>query len=158
MDISCDYRDLLSALNKHRAKYLVTGAYAVTFYTEPRFTKDLDIWVKADPGNAKRLQEALLEFGAPLKNISKEDFCDKKIIYQIGVAPIRIDIMMGIPGLEFDRAWKNRKRTTYAGVPINILGIRDLIRSKRKAGREQDILDLKKLSRKLRTMSGGRKA
>ena len=148
MDISRDYKDLFRTLNAHKVKYLVIGAYAVTFYTEPRFTKDLDVWASNDPVNAERLHRALVAFGAPLKSISVEDLTDKKIIYQIGIAPIRIDIMMGLSGLIFDRAWKNRKRTRYDRVPINVLGLRELIYSKKRTGREQDILDLKKLTNK----------
>ncbi len=148
MDISLDYRDLLRILNKHKVKYLVIGAYAVAFYTEPRYTKDLDIWVSNDRANAKRLHKALADFGAPLKGVSAEDFANKKMIYQIGVAPVRIDILMDASGIKFENAWKNRKKSKYGGVSINILGIKELIYSKKKAGREQDVSDIKKLTNK----------
>ena len=82
MGISHDYKDLFKTLNKHKVKYLIVGAYAVTFYTEPRFTKDLDIWVSNDIINARRLYPALASFGAPLKGISVKDFTNKKTIYQ----------------------------------------------------------------------------
>jgi len=145
MDISYDYRDLFKVLNRYKVRYLVVGAYAVVFYAEPRFTKDLDIWVEPSEQNAKRLYKALTKFGAPLKGITLEDFTNGKMIYQIGVAPVRIDIMMGISGLKFYRAWKNRKQSKYAGISINILGFKELIYSKKKAGRAQDFLDIKKL-------------
>lgn len=145
MDISSDYRDLFRVLNRYKVRYIVAGAYAAIYYTEPRFTKDLDIWVEADKENAHKLYNALAEFGAPLKGISVEDFIDKNIIYQIGVMPIRVDIMMSLPGVAFKQAWKNRKKTKYADIPINLLGIRELIASKKKAKRDQDILDLEKL-------------
>jgi predicted nucleotidyltransferase len=148
VDISYDYRDLFKTLNGHKVKYLVIGAYAVAFYTEPRYTKDLDIWAGNDIINAERLYNALVDFGAPLKGISIEDFADKKMIYQIGVAPVRIDILTGISGIKFENAWKNRKRTNYGGIPISIIGIKELIYSKKKIKREQDILDVKKLSNK----------
>lgn len=148
MDISLDYRDLFKTLNRHKVKYLVIGAYAVTFYTEPRYTKDLDIWVSNDLTNARHLFKALLGFGAPLKSLSIEDFTNEKMIYQIGVAPVRIDILMGMSRIKFMTAWKNRKRTRYGGIPINILGIKELIYSKKFTKREQDILDIKKLSNK----------
>lgn len=146
MDISYDYKDLFKRLNKHKVKCLIVGAYAVTFYTEPRFTNDLDIWVNNDIINAQRLYQALASFGAPLKNISVKDFTNKKTIYQIGIAPVRVDIIMGLPGLKFENAWKNRKKSGYGGVPINILGIKELIYSKKKTKRGQDILDIKKLT------------
>ena len=154
MDISYDYRDLFKVLNRYRVRYLIVGAYAVTFYTEPRFTKDLDIWVEANIQNAERLYKALTKFGAPLKNIRLKDFTNERMIYQIGVAPVRIDIMMGLPGLKFEQAWKNRRKSKYADIAINILGIKELIYSKRKTKRVQDILDIKRLIR--RTKTGGR--
>lgn len=145
MDISSDYKDLFKTLNRHKVKYLVIGAYAVAFYAEPRYTKDIDIWASNAAANAKSIYNALVEFGAPLKSMSVKDFTNKKTIYQIGVAPVRIDILMGASGIKFENAWKNRKRTRYGGVPINVLGIKELIYSKKKAGRELDISDLKKL-------------
>lgn len=148
MDISSDYRDLFKVLNAHKVKYLVIGAYAVAFYSEPRYTKDIDIWVSNDAVNAKRLYEALLDFGAPLKGVSIKDFTNKKTIYQIGVAPVRIDILLSASGIDFKKAWGNRKRTRYGGVPINMLGLKELIYSKKKAGREHDIMDMKKLLNK----------
>ncbi len=123
MDISYDYRDLFKVLNRYKVRYLVIGAYAVVFYTEPRFTKDLDIWVEPSEQNAKRIYQALTKFGAALKGITFEDFTNEKIIYQIGIAPVRIDIMMGISGLRFDRAWKNRKKSKYAGISISATNI-----------------------------------
>jgi len=148
MDISLDYEDLFKTLNRHKVKYLVIGAYAVAFYTEPRYTKDLDIWASNDKANTSHLYKALTDFGAPLKGISAKDFSNRKIIYQIGVAPVRIDILMDVPGIRFENAWKNRKRTHYGGIPVNILGIKELIYSKKKSGRECDISDIKKLANK----------
>lgn len=148
MDISSDYKDLFRTLNKRKVKYLVIGAYAVAFYAEPRYTKDIDIWISNDVANIGRLYKALVDFGAPLKGVSVVDFANKKMIYQIGVAPVRIDILMGISGIKFESAWQNRKRTFYGGIAINVLGIKELIFSKKKAGREHDILDIKKLTNK----------
>jgi len=133
------------------------GAYAVVYYTEPRFTKDIDIWVNQDIKNAHKLCKALKEFGAPLKDISVTDFTNKKMIYQIGVAPIRIDIILGLYNLKFNSAWKNRTRTKYGGVPINVLGINELIKSKKKSKRAQDRLDLKKLKTRFKNKRSGNK-
>ena len=148
MDISSDYKDLFKTLNRHKVKYLVIGAYAVAFYAEPRYTKDVDIWASNDTTNIERLYKALIDFGAPLKGVSAADFANKKMIYQIGVAPVRIDILMGVSGMKFENAWQNRKRTFYGGISINILGIEELIYSKKKTGREHDISDMKKLTNK----------
>lgn len=145
MDISYDYRDLFKTLNKYKVQYLVVGAYAVGYYAEPRFTKDLDIWVNPDNKNVPRVYKALKEFGAPLKGVEIQDFSNKKMFYQIGVAPVRIDIITGLGPLKFDVAWKNRRKTKYAGISINIIGLKDLIKSKKIYRRKQDILDIEKL-------------
>lgn len=150
MDISSDYRELFKILNIYKVKYMLVGAYAVSYYTQPRFTKDLDIWVKPDMQNAKRVYSALKKFGAPLRDIYPKDFTEQNMVFQIGVAPIRVDIMMGLAGVKFDSAWKKRVRAKYGNVSINILGIGELIKSKRKIKRPQDRLDLEKLLKKVK--------
>lgn len=145
MSINSDFRDLLKILNDWGVRYLIAGGYAVMFYTEPRFTKDIDIWVEPTPAIAQKVWQALAEFGAPLEQASLADFCNKELIYQIGVAPNRIDIMMDIPGVDFKEAWKNKSESQYGDVPIFILGLDELIKAKQQAGRDQDLLDLKNL-------------
>lgn len=145
MEVNPDFKDLLKILNDYRVKYLIAGGYAVMYYTEPRFTKDIDIWTKPTRLNAQKLWNALAEFGAPLEQVTLDDFCNKELIYQIGIAPNRIDIMMDIPGIEFERAWKNRKQTQYGKIPIFIIGLNQLIKAKETAGRDQDLLDSKLL-------------
>jgi hypothetical protein len=140
-----DFRDLFSIFNEENVEYLVAGAHAVIYFSEPRYTKDLDIWVNPTPGNAARVWRALSRFGAPLQDISEGDFQDVQLIYQIGVEPNRIDIIMGVLGVEFEDAWINRETSTYAGVPIYIMGKQALIEAKQASGRPQDLLDLAKL-------------
>ena len=137
--VSRDYEELFKVLNAHKLKYLVVGAHAVIFYTEPRFTKDLDIWIPCDLNRPETVYEALKEFGAPLRQISKQDFADKKMILQIGVAPIRVDILMDIDGVSSQRAWKNRVKSHYGRARIWILEKNDLMKSKkRQEGRRTD--------------------
>ena len=145
MRLSYDYEDLFKTLNTYKVRYLVVGAYAMAYYTEPRFTKDIDIWVECEAKNAQRLYKALGKFGAPLKGITADDFTNKKTIYQIGVAPIRVDILMSLTGVKFKRAWQNKKRVKYGRSAIYILGKGDLIKSKKAIKRKQDILDLEML-------------
>ena len=140
-----DFKDLFRIFNEYRVKYLVVGAYAVIYYAEPRYTKDLDVWIEPTLENAKRVWKALSVFGAPLENVTVEDFCNSELIYQIGVAPNRIDIMMNIPGVEFSSSWERRVKTSYGGESINMIGIDDLIKAKRTMARDQDRLDLKSL-------------
>ncbi len=145
MELSQDYEELFKILNEYKVKYLVVGGYAVMYYTYPRFTKDMDIWVLPEVDNAERVFYALKKFGAPLRGVSKEDFMDKKLIFQIGVAPIRIDILMDIGGLDFQKAWKHKKKVKYGNVYINIIGLDELILAKQKAGRDIDLFDIKAL-------------
>jgi len=147
MDVSPDFADLLKILNKDKVRYLIVGAYAAIYYTEPRYTKDLDIWVDSSLGNAQKVYNALNAFGAPLKDVTPEDFTSRTLFYQIGVAPVRVDIIAGLKGLEFKAAWKRRKRAKYGKVPISIIGVDDLIASKEASGRDGDIRDVKKLKR-----------
>jgi hypothetical protein len=147
MDLNPDFSDLFSTLNGAGARFLVVGAYAVAYHTEPRFTKDLDIWVEPSAANAARVWQALQQFGAPLTGVALADFADPQLVYQIGLEPNRIDIMMGIDGVTFATAWRNRVRTRYSGVAIHVLGKSDLLRAKRATGRPQDRLDIDRLTR-----------
>lgn len=147
MDVCPDYEDLFKLFNDKGIKYLLAGGQAVIYYTEPRYTKDMDIWVIAELNHPEKLYNALREFGVPLKKITVEDLNNKKLIIQIGVAPVRIDLLLNIEGVHFKTAWKNRKRVKYGNTPINIMAIDDLIKAKRIAGRTQDILDLEKLQK-----------
>lgn len=152
MLIPSDYKSLLRALNKHRVRYLVIGAYAVIYYTEPRYSKDLDIWVEPAKQNAKRIYAALKEFGAPLKGITADDFANEGLVYQIGVEPVRADIMTGFSDIDFARAWKYKKQVFFEDVKIKIIGRRELIEVKLKAGRPIDLIDAEslKLTEKLK--------
>jgi len=142
MAVNRDFKDLFSALNACRVRYLVVGAHAVIHYTEPRYTKDLDIWVDPTGGNAGATWKALVQFGAPLRGITETDFEDAEIVFQIGIAPNRVDIMTAVSGIRFKTASRNAVRTTYGGEPIRIISFKDLVRAKRAAARPQDLLDL----------------
>lgn len=140
-----DYKDLFRLFSQENVEYLLVGAHAVAFYAEPRYTKDLDVLVRPTPDNASRVWTALTRFGAPLTDVTVDQFTVEDMIYQIGVAPNRIDIMMSVAGVDFEAAWPNRTESTYDGVPIHILGREDLIRSKQAAARPQDLLDATRL-------------
>jgi Nucleotidyltransferase of unknown function (DUF6036) len=142
MGVNPDFRDLFRELNAAEARYLVVGAHAVTFYSTPRYTKDLDVWVGVDARNAKRVYSALASFGAPLHQLTEEDLSTPETVFQIGVEPNRIDILTTVGGVEFDDAWRRRAESTYGEVQIWIVDRDDLIVCKRAAGRPQDLLDL----------------
>ena len=140
--VNPDFRDLFAALNEAQANYLVVGAHAVAFYAEPRFTKDLDVWVEASPVNAPRVMAALHAFGAPLAGVTDADFQTPGAVLQIGVAPNRIDITTQIDGVAFEAAWPNRLSTAFGDQSIWIIGRAELIRNKAALARPQDLLDL----------------
>ena len=145
--VSQDYEDLFKVLNAYRIKYLVVGAHAVVFYTKPRFTKDLDVWIPPELNDPKRVYAALKEYGTPLRDVSVKDFADKQMFYQIGVAPVRIDILMSVPGVSARNAWKNRQKSRYGKANVFILSKEELISAKKEIGRPEDLLDLRKLER-----------
>lgn len=145
MPLNPDFRDLFAALNGAGARYLLVGGYAVAFHAEPRFTKDLDVWVEPQPENAARVRDALRSFGAPLDSLAPGDLAQPELIFQMGVPPNRIDIVTSIDGVEFDEAWRGRTQTEYGDQTVTVIGRAELIRNKRAAGRPQDLLDLELL-------------
>ncbi|NUO83638.1 hypothetical protein HUU05_26485 [candidate division KSB1 bacterium] len=121
---------------------MVVGAYAVIFHTEPRYTKDLDIWVEPAKKNAARVWNALAKFGAPLHELTLNDLCNPDMVYQVGIEPNRFDIIMDIAGVTFAEAWEDRVASTYADQPIFIMSREHLLRAKKTANRLQDQLDV----------------
>jgi len=139
------YKELLQLLNESQVEYLIVGGFAVMKYGEPRYTKDLDVWVNNSRQNSVRVVDALKKFGAPLEHdgINAETFADNQVVYQIGVAPVRIDILTGITGVEFSEAWKKRVAGTFFGVPVHFISLDDLTTNKQALGRSSDLKDLK---------------
>jgi hypothetical protein len=145
-----DFRELLSALNAHSVKYLVVGAYAVSAYAQPRATKDLDIWVKADVENARAVYAALAQFGAPLEGLAIADFAERGPFFHMGRDPVAVDILTEIPGVEFDAAWERRVEGVIeagAGLMASYISRADLVTAKLAAGRPQDLADVDALQK-----------
>jgi predicted nucleotidyltransferase len=147
MFVNSDFSDLLRLFNANQVKYLVIGGYALIQYTEPRYTKDLDLWISADATNAQAVYRALREFGAPLADLTAADFAQEGYFYQLGVPPVRVDILMGIPGAVFADAWPRRMEVDFGGLVVPFISREDLIAAKRAAGRPQDLLDVEQLTR-----------
>lgn len=145
MSVNSDFCEMLRRLSAEGARFMLVGAHAVVYHTEPRFTKDLDILVEPSPENAIRVYRALAVFGAPLGAVSAADFAKPDLVYQVGVPPNRIDVLTSITAVEFGPAWRRRKRGEFQGVPVSVLGRNDLLRNKRAVARPQDLLDADKI-------------
>ncbi len=116
--VNSDFSDLLKLFNDNKVKYLVIGGYALIQYAEPRYTKDIDLWISTDPANAAAVYQALREFGAPLSGLTEADFAEDGYFYQMGVPPMRVDILMGIPGIKFEEARPKRVEIDFDGLSV----------------------------------------
>ena len=146
MFVKSDFSDLLRIFNTHNVKYLVIGGYAVVQYAEPRFTKDPDVLISTGTANAEAVYNALREFGAPLAGLTPKDFSEEGFFFQMGVPPIRVDVLLGIPGINFEDCWGRRMEVDFDGLKVVFISKNDLIASKRAAGRPQDLIDADLLS------------
>jgi hypothetical protein len=140
-----DFLDLLQLLNAHKVRYLIIGGYAYGFHVEPRYTKDLDLWIEASVGNARRLLKALIEFGAPVDNLREDELAKPGLLYVFGVPPLRVDILNRIKGCDFRLMYAQRKIFRLDRLSIPVVSRADLVRLKRQARRAQDLVDLEKL-------------
>ncbi len=140
-----DYKDLLRALSDEKVRFLLVGAYALAAHGYPRATMDIDVWVKPDAENAAKVLRALERFGAPLRNLSRNDLEIDDTVFQIGVAPRRIDIITGVSGLDFETTFSHSTEVRIDDIVLRIPSIADLIRNKRASGRTRDLADAEAL-------------
>ncbi|MHB0968150.1 MAG: nucleotidyltransferase [Thermoanaerobaculia bacterium] len=140
-----DYLEMLDALSAAGAEFLVVGAHALAVHGRPRATGDLDIWVRPTPENAARVWRALVAFGAPLDELTQSDLTTPGVVYQIGRAPDRVDLLTSISGVVFDEAWPARTEAVVDGRTIPVLGRVHLIATKRAVGRLRDLADIEDL-------------
>ena len=146
MELSQDFREFIKLLNKNKVEYLLAGGYAVAAHGYPRFTGDLDVWIKPSPENATQVLEALKEFGFSSIDIGQEDLIEENIVIQLGYPPFRIDLITGLSGLQFDECWPNRNVIKdKEGNELPFLGLKDLITNKKATNRDQDKIDIKHL-------------
>jgi hypothetical protein len=139
--MNSDFEELLSIFNENNVRYLIVGGHAVMLYTEPRYTKDLDLWIDANTENAELVYRSLLAFGAPLAGLTAKDFAQEGSFYQMGIPPARVDILMSIDGVTFAEAWPNRQESKLGNAQAWFIGRRELIRNKRTVGRHIDLHD-----------------
>jgi hypothetical protein len=146
MKPNSDFKDLLRCFNGNAVEYLVVGGYAFIHFVEPRYTRDFDVWVRASPGNARKVYRALEEFGAPVRTMTPDDFAHEGYWFSMGRPPSRIDIMMSVKGLDFAGAWRRRVEGDFDGEKVLFVSKVDLITAKLAAGRPRDLVDAKLLT------------
>lgn len=140
-----DYIEFIQLLNKNKVKYLVVGGYAVAIHGYPRFTGDIDFWVKPEKDNAENIVKTLKEFGFASIGVTTEDLLKKDMIIQLGYQPLRIDLITDVSGLTFDECWNEKKVVDIAGEKVNFVNLYHLKINKEKSGRDKDKDDLKNL-------------
>jgi hypothetical protein len=147
MEVQPDFRELCELLNSHGVDYIIVGGYALAFHGVPRTTGDIDILVKPSPGNAERIVNALGDFGFGSLNLSREDFEKPDQVIQLGVPPVRIDIITSLSAVSWEEAEAGRVAGRLGDVEVFYLGLEEFVASKRAAGRKKDLADLEALGR-----------
>jgi hypothetical protein len=145
MILSPDFKDFFASLNKARVRYLVVGGYAVALHGHPRYTKDIDIWVGLDEENARRLVQAIEDFGFGSLGLAADDFLVPDRIVQLGYPPSRIDLLTTLPGVAFEACFPSAVEVTIDGLTVTFIDLENLRTNKRASGRHQDLADLDNL-------------
>jgi len=144
-----DYKEMLQSLLDQKVEFIVVGAYALATHGFPRATGDMDIWIKPNEKNSKKVYKALAQFGAPINEIREDEFSQPGLIFQIGVVPRRIDIITKIDAVEFGEADSDKIFVDIDDLKIPVLSIAKLIKNKMATGREKDLLDAKLLKKRM---------
>src|SRR5688500_22837 len=140
-----DFLDLLRAFIDGNVRFLVVGAYALGVHGRPRATGDLDVWVDPTPANAANVVKALAAFGAPISQVTIDDFSRPGIVFQMGLPPVRIDVLTELSGLTFADAWPGRTQVEFGPLTVDVIGRNDFIKNKRATGRARDLSDIEAL-------------
>ena len=147
MELDKDFKEFIELLNEYNVKYLVIGGYAVNFHGYPRYTKDIDFWLWMAKPNIEKLIKAITKFGFGGLNLEIEDFMTPENIIQLGYEPYRIDLLVDVEGVDFEKCFKRRKEAELDGTRVKFLSLKDLITVKKKAGRLQDLADAEQLEK-----------
>jgi len=147
MRVEKDFKEFIESLNKNSVRYLIVGSFALSYYAEPRYTKHIDILIEAEPANADRVMRAIREFGFTDIELRSRDFLEPGQVIQLGIAPLRIDLLTSLKGLAFAGAWERRTSGRYGGIPAFYISRQDLIDHKKLVGRKQDLADIEKLTK-----------
>jgi hypothetical protein len=145
MEVQPDFKDLLELFNKHRVEFMLVGGYALAFHGVPRYTGDMDIFVHISSQNAMRIMAALDEFGFGSVGLTVEDFQKENMVVQLGVPPVRVDIVTSLTGISWEEAYSNKVQGKYGDVPVFYIGRQEFISNKKATGRQKDLADLEAL-------------
>lgn len=145
MEVEPDFRELLALFNAHRVEYLIVGGYALAFHGAPRFTGDLDLLVNPDSDNAQRVLAALAEFGFASMGLSAGDFANPDQVVQLGLPPVRVDLMTSLTGVSWEEAAGSKMAGSYGNIPVYYIGREQFIANKRATDRKRDWADLEAL-------------
>jgi hypothetical protein len=146
VDYFKDYKDMLQLFNKYSVKYLVVGAYAMGNYGYSRHTLDIDLWIEKSVENAKKIQKVFNDFPVPYE-ITVDELNTKNMVLQIGIEPMRIDILTDIDGVDFSEAWQNKSNNSLFGEEIHFISLHDLIKNKTSTNRPKDKYDVLELEK-----------
>ena len=145
MEVQPDFRNLLVLFNAHKVEYIIVGAYALAFHGAPRYTGDIDIFVKPDAINAQRIMAALDEFGFGSVGLTAMDFESSDKVIQLGVPPVRVDIITSMTAVSWEDAVTGRAEGKYGDIPVYFIGREQFISNKKALGRKKDLADLEAL-------------
>ena len=147
MEVQPDFKDLLGLFNAYKVKYMIVGGYALAYHGAPRYTGDIDIYVKPDSQNAELIMKALADFGFSSVGLTIEDFKNPDKVIQLGVPPVRVDIITSISGILWKDAFLGCVDGKYGDVPVKYIGLNEFIINKRTTGRKKDLSDLEALGK-----------
>lgn len=145
IELPQDFKEFLRLLNSKQVKYILIGGYAVGYHGYPRATNDMDVWIAVEPDNAEKLVSALNEFGFQQPDLSRQLFLERDKVIRMGIAPMRIEILTSVSGIEFDESYQESVLDNIDGVPVRIISLKDLKTNKKVSGRHKDLDDLENL-------------
>jgi len=146
METQRDFKELLELFNRHKVEYIIVGAYALAFHGCPRYTGDLDVLIKPDSDNARKIIKAIKEFGFGSLSLTPEDFSSQEKVIQLGIPPVRIDILTSLTGVTWEQVSSNRAKGDYGDIPVYFIGKDELIANKKSLGRHKDLADIESIT------------
>ena len=145
MEVQQDFKELIELFNAHKVEYVIVGGYALAFHGSPRYTGDIDILVKPDEENAKKIFRVLVKFGFGSLDLKQEDFTKPEYVIQLGISPVRIDIITSLTGVTWQDVFGGKEKARYSDVSVFYIGRKEFIKNKRATGRKRDIADIEAL-------------